>query len=388
MRIAQITPYYNPHIGGVESYVHYLSKELQNLGHDITVITARYDKSLPKEDVHEGIKVQRTKQIMNMFSTPVTPILKQEILDQEWDIVHTHAPPPLSSYYVAKAKKRAEKMGKGFPLIMTYHCDLEIPVTFGNAITDLYRFTFGNYTLKRCDEVLVSTETYAATSKAVWKSHAKVIPLGVDIDRFNPDNKGDKIREEHGLGDSKVVMFVGRLAFHKGVNHLIEAAGIYKKAKYLIIGSGPKESSFKRMAAASPNSKNIIFAGKVPKKDLPSYYAACDTLVLPSVSRLEAFGLVTLEALSSGKPVIASDMPGMREVVVDGVDGYLAEPLNAHDIAEKIKVLLEDDKLRRQFGANGRLKVEERFTWPRVTKMVEKIYHKVIEKRKKRLGRD
>ena len=377
MKIAQITPYFHPHIGGVESYVDYLSRYLIKLGHEITVFTAHYDKSLPKEEEYKGMKIIRTKQLMNIFTTPVTPSLKKDLLEDQWDMVHTHAPPPLSSYYVAKAKTKA-----GFPLVMTYHCDLEIPLRlFGNFITGLYNISLGKYTLKRTDQVLVTTETYAATSRAIWQSHAKVIPLGVDIERFNPRNKGDKVREKYGLGDEKVVMFVGRLAFHKGVNHLIDAAGIYKKAKYLIVGAGPKESSFKKLAAASPNSKNIIFTGKVDGKDLPSYYAACDVLVLPSISRLEAFGFVTLEALATGKPVIASDMPGMREVVVDGVDGFLAEPLNPDDIANKIKKLLEDETLRRQFGANGRLKVEERFTWPRVTKMVEDIYNKVLDKR-------
>jgi glycosyltransferase involved in cell wall biosynthesis len=90
---------------------------------------------------------------------------------------------------------------------------------------------------------------------------------------------------------------------------------------------------------------------------------------------------VTLEALSSGKPVITSDLPGMREVVVDGIDGFLAEPLNPNDIAKKIKVLLEDDELRRRFGRNGRLKVEERFHWPKITAQIEDVYKRVLAKR-------
>ena len=98
------------------------------------------------------------------------------------------------------------------------------------------------------------------------------------------------------------------------------------------------------------------------------------------MTRLEAFGLVILEALASGKPVITSDMPGMREVIIDGVDGFLAEPLDAHDISEKLRMLLEDDELRKRFGANGRMKVEERFTWARVTKQTEDAYTKVIKK--------
>lgn len=378
MKIVQVTPYYHPHIGGVESYVYYLSKHLKGDGHDVTVMTARYDKSLPEEERHEGIRIMRTKQTMNLYTTPVTPQLKRDILVEDWDMVHTHAPPPLSSYYIAKAKKKAN-----FPVVMTYHCDLEIPVKFGSFITDIYRKTFGRYTLKRMDSVFVTTETYAATSKAVWDAHAKVIPLGVDIERFRPDNSGKEIRKRYGLGRSKVVMFVGRLAYHKGVNHLIEAAGIYTKAKYLIVGAGPKEAAFKRLAAASRNSKNIIFTGKASDKDLPKFFAACDVLVLPSVSRLEAFGFVVLEALATGRPVITSDMPGMREVVVDGVDGFLAEPMNPHDIARKLKNLLEDDDMRRRFGANGRLKVEQRFTWPRITKMVLERYEHVLEKRRR-----
>jgi glycosyltransferase involved in cell wall biosynthesis len=378
MRIAQVTPYFHPHIGGVESNVYNISMNLLKLGHEVTVFTSRYDKALAQTEELDGLKIFRSKQTMNLFTTPVTPALVKDLLLDKWDIVHTHAPPPLSSYYVAKARNKAH-----FPTVMTYHCDPEIPVRGGSTITNLYRYTYGNYTLRRMDLVLAETETYAATSRAIWNTHAKVIPPGVDTERFNPTVKGDVIRKKYDLGDSKVVMFVGRLTFHKGVNHLIDAAGIYKDAKYLIVGSGPMEERLRRQATASPNAKNIIFAGKAPDDKLPEYYAACDVLVLPSVSRLEAFGLVMLEALSSGKPVITSDMPGMREVVVDHVDGLWAEPLDSHDLAEKIRAILEDSDMRKRFGANGRMKVEERFTWSRVTKLTEEAYTKLLQKKSK-----
>lgn len=378
MRIAQVTPYFHPHIGGVESNVYNISRNLLKLGHEVTVFTSRYDKSLPAAEDFEGLRIVRSKQLMNLFLTPVTPDLKQDLLKDRWDLVHTHAPPPLSSYYVAKAKNKAH-----FPTVMTYHCDPEIPIRGGGMITGLYRHIYGNYTFRRMDLVLAETETYAATSRAIWNTNAKVIPPGVDTERFNPGVKGDAIREKHGLGSSKVVLFVGRLTFHKGVNHLIDASAIYKDAKYLIVGGGPMEASLKRQAALSPNAKNIIFAGKASDEELPQYYAACDVLVLPSITRLEAFGLVMLEALASGKPIITSDMPGMREVVIDGVDGLLAEPLDPHDIAEKIRALLDNDDLRKRFGANGRMKVEERFTWARVTKLTEDAYKKVIQRSKR-----
>lgn len=381
MKIAQVTPYFHPHIGGVESNVYNISKNLLKLGHEVTVFTSLYDKALPATEDFEGLHIIRSKQLMNIFLTPVTPSLKADLVKDKWDIVHTHAPPPLSSYYVAVAKNKAH-----FPTVMTYHCDPEIPIRGGGTITGFYRYTLGNYTFRRMDLVLAETETYAATSRAIWNTNAKVIPPGVDTERFNPSVSGDAIREKHGLGSSKVVLFVGRLTFHKGVNHLIDAAAIYKDAKYLIVGGGPMEESLKRQAAQSPNSKNIIFAGKASDNELPHYYAACDVLVLPSITRLEAFGLVMLEALSCGRPIITSDMPGMREVVMDGVDGLLAEPLDSHDIAEKIRTLLENDELRKRFGANGRKKVEEKFTWARVTKMTEEAYTKVLHRSKRHKG--
>jgi glycosyltransferase involved in cell wall biosynthesis len=375
MKIAQITPYYYPHIGGVEYYVKNISSALKDRGHKITIYTSHYGKEIKRTEKIDGIKVKRIKQLVNIFSTPVTPNLKSIIKGSNFDIYHSHAPPPLTPYYVVKGLKNRDK-----PHVLTYHCDLELPTRLGFFMTNIYRHTYGNYTLKNVDEIFVSTETYAATSRSVWKHNAKVIPLGVDTERFHPGVQGKRIRKKFNLGKSKVVMFVGRLTLHKGVQHLIDAAGIYRKAKYLIVGSGPKESYLKKRAAASPNRKNIIFTGKATDDQLPEYYGACDLLVLPSVSRLEAFGLVMLEALSSGKPVVTSDMPGMREVVVDGVDGYLAEPLDPRDIATKIEKVFSDPENARKLGEAGRRKVVDKFTWPRIAELVEARYLKVMDR--------
>ena len=122
----------------------------------------------------------------------------------------------------------------------------------------------------------------------------------------------------------------------------------------------------------------VIFTGTVPFDDIPKYFAACDVFVLPSISRLEAFGLVVLEAMASSKPVIVSNIPGVMELVNDGEEGLHVEPMNAEDIAEKINLLLSDPDLRKKMGENGRKKVEKEFTWEKVARQMEEVYEEMI----------
>jgi glycosyltransferase involved in cell wall biosynthesis len=122
----------------------------------------------------------------------------------------------------------------------------------------------------------------------------------------------------------------------------------------------------------------IIFTGKVSHHDLPRYFAACDVFVLPSISRLEAFGLVVLEAMASSKPVIISNIPGVMELVTDGEEGLLTEPMNVEDLAEKINILMADPKLRKSMGEKGREKVVREFTWDKVVSQIERTYESII----------
>ncbi len=372
MKIIQVTPYFHPHIGGVESHVHDLSRYLVKKGHEIVVLTSRYERNLKSEEETEGIKVRRLKSALIAFSTPIFPEIKKEIVKEGGDIVHSHSPPPLSSYYAGKGAKKA-----GMPHVLTYHCDLEIPFPGGRQIVNLYRKTFGKATLKRTDRLIATTESYAATSRDIWKKEAEVIPNAVDERIFTPDTSGERIREKYGI-EGNMVLYVGRLVFHKGIEYLIESAK-YVDATYVIVGSGDKESELKRFAARKGVKKKVIFAGRVDGKELPEYYAATDVFVLPSVSRLEAFGIVALEAMASGKPVIVSDIPGVNEVIEEGVQGIRAKPMDSKDIAEKIDMLLRDEGMRKRMGSAGRKLVEEKYTWKKVVEKIERVYSEVLE---------
>jgi glycosyltransferase involved in cell wall biosynthesis len=373
MKIAQVAPYFYPHIGGVESHVLTLSERLVRNGHDVTVYTSNYE-DLKEHELFHGIKIIRVKQLARFFSTPITPGLKKVVSEGDHDVVHAHTPPPVSAYYTAKACKRSK-----FPLVVTYHCDLELPTIIGKITTAIYQKTFSRYTFKRADKIIVHTKTYGATSRTLWKFEEAVIPSAINPERFSIEIDPTEIKNRHGLEGKKIVLFVGRLVYHKGLDYLIDSAKLMpKEVCYIIVGSGDYSDKLRGRAKNRGVEDRVIFTGRVAFDDIPKYFAACDVFVLPSISRLEAFGLVVLEAMASSKPVIVSNIPGVMELVTDDQEGLHAEPMNAEDIAEKIKILLSDPALRKKMGENGRKKVLSEFTWDKVAKQIEEVYKEVI----------
>lgn len=374
MKIIQLTPYFYPHLGGVESHVLELSKHLIKRGHEVEVVTTKLEDT-NKKDVVEGVPVTRVEPLTITFSTPIVPKVRKVLMDMDYDILHGHSPPPLMPFFGVRT---ADK--KDVPFVLTYHCDLEIPNIFGPLIVQLYERTFGTYTVSKSDKTITTTSTYGATSRAVWYTDTEIIPNAVDTNRFNPDNDGDWVREKHGIKeDDNVIMYVGRLVFHKGLEYLVESAKyLDRNVKYLIVGTGDFRPELEKIVERENLEDKVIFPGRVPNKDLPDYYAATDVFVLPSVSRLEAFGIVALEAMASEVPVVVSDIPGVREVITEGRNGLLAEPMNPHDIAGKIRIMLENPEMAKRMGKRGRERVLKNFTWEKVAEDIEKVYEDVI----------
>jgi len=373
MRIALVTPWFHPHVGGVESHVRSLAAELARRRHEVVVITSNYAK-LPEREEVDGFVVERAKCLTVVLRTPVSPAIRRHITPGRFDVVHAHSPPPLSSYYAAKAAERSN-----VPFVVSYHCDLELPTVFGRALIGLYEATYGDATVRRAAKLIAGTETYAATSRAIWRFSPEVIPSPVDSRWFRPDVDGAWVRARWNLRpDDKVVLLVARIVPHKGIEHLVEAAKHVPGAMFLVVGEGPFLPEVRRLAAEFGVEERVHFVGRVPFRDLPSYYAACDVFVLPSVSRLEAFGIVTLEAMATAKPVVVSDIPGVREVVTNGVEGLLADPVNPEDLAAKIRTLLDGPELRGEMGQRGRQKVETKFGIVQVTDAVERVYRLVV----------
>lgn len=374
MKIAQLSPYFYPHLGGVESHVLELSKQLKKQGHEVFVVTTRLEGTDP-EDTVEGVPVKRVKPLSILFSTPIVPGVNKLLLKEDFDILHSHTPPPLMSFSGVRAAQK-----KDVPFVLTYHCDLEIPNVFGPLLVALYQQTFGAYTVSKADKLITTTTTYGATSKAVWYKDAEIIPNAVDAERFHPSNEGKEVREELGIGDKKMVMYVGRIVYHKGLEYFVKSAKYLQDedVQHVLVGTGDFRPELENIIKKEGLEDDVVFAGRVPNEKLPDYYAAADVFVLPSVSRLEAFGIVALEAMASSVPVVISDIPGVREVIVEGEHGLLAEPMDSKDLAGKIRTLLHNPDMAKNMGKRGRKRVEGRFTWKKVAGDIEEVYGSLV----------
>ena len=376
MRIAQITPYFHPHLGGVESHVRDLSRKLVELGHEVEVITSVFEPGLPSEETVDNFLVRRLPTRAIIAKTPIMAEIGQVLENGNFDVVHAHAPPPLANYLAGQYCHKHR-----IPFVYTYHCDMEIPIPGGKYIVSIYRHLLERWTIRWSDALICTTNSYAATSRTTWDRTVDVIPNAVDVQFFKPDTDGSKMRERHGLQEKTIVMFVGRIVHHKGIETFILSANHTEDSiHYLIVGQGEDTDRLKRMANEVDPTR-FTFTGPVPRNELPEYYAAADMLILPSLSRLEAFGIVGLESMASGKPVILSRIPGVSEVITSEEEGMIFDPSNATDLGEKITELHSRPGLRREMGKRGRDRVLRDYSMRSVAQKVEAVFERVIREK-------
>ena len=176
-----------------------------------------------------------------------------------------------------------------------------------------------------------------------------------------------------------MALFVGRLVPHKGIGILIRSLNYIEKGKLLIVGDGPYKKWLENLVKKLDLNERVIFVGPVDDYWLPAYYAATDVVILPSTSRLEAFGIVGLEGMASGKPLILSDIPGVRDVISEK-EGYIVEPLDPSAITEALEKIWNAPEMAREMGNRGRKRVEELFSWEKVSKDVENVFTEILTK--------
>ncbi|MGA9839625.1 MAG: glycosyltransferase family 4 protein [Thermoplasmata archaeon] len=370
MRIVQVTPFFHPHAGGVESHVRSLAREFAREGHDVTVVTSRFRSSLPREERMEGYRVVRARSLGVLLNTPFDIGVGRALRHLDADVVHLHYPPPLTSFFATRALNR-----RNVPVCLTYHCDLYLAGVTGRMLAGLYQRVFLPPTLRSVDRIVVHTRSYGVTSAWLRGRELAVIPSVVDLDWFRPGIDASRLRGDLRLEGKRILAFTGRLVPHKGVDVILQAlARLPTDVVLVVIGAGPRLPSLLGLARRLGVSERVRFCPKVSDDDLPRYLSLADVFVFPSQSRLEGFGLAVAEAMAAGLPVVIADMPGVREVIEPGQEGLLAEPLLAEDLAAKIRVLLDDPDLARRMGAAGRRRAEERYGLPTVVHQLLSLY--------------
>lgn len=352
------------------------SIELAKLGHDITVFTSTQSN----DDINSSdkLKVVRMKSLFSIGNAAFTPQLFNL---NGFDIVHLHYP----FYFGGELIYLLHKL-KHQKYIITYHNDV-VGTGILKYFFDLHSYTLMKNILRNASRICAHTMDYAQNSNLKqfvnMENKIEEIPNGVDISHFHPSVSGQLIRKKYNLGIKKVILFVRALDtahHHGGLEYLLNSFANIKDHDniLLIVGDGNLKLYYIDISKKLEIAERVVFAGMITHEFLPYYYAASDLVVLPSAIT-ENFPLIIIEAMASGKPVICSDLPGVRTIVDDGINGSLAKARNVNDLQSKIEYLLESKIVRDTLGKNGRLKAENKYSWEKIASQLEKVYKKVLE---------
>ncbi len=364
--IVHLGKYYPPHMGGMETYVRDLVSGMSG-SQDIKVIVA--GNSIRRRiDYLDGAVITRVPTVGVVASMPVTPTLPWELMRAKPSLVHVQVPNPGAAFAITMARYRG-------PLVITHHSD-----TLGRKFLKKLADPFVNEMMRRADRIIATSKRYLASSDelAPFLSKCRVIPMGINYEE-EPENiqaESEKIVQEYGL---RLVLAVGRLVGYKGFIYLVEAMRRVD-ATLLLVGTGPLVSELKDAAQRLGVSQKIKFLGKVDS--LQKYYRASAIFVLPSISRAEAFGLVQLEAMASGLPVVNTDLDsGVPEISLDGVTGITVPPGDADSLARALNRLLDDADLRKTMGAAGKLRARREFAPQLMIERTRILYEEVLAER-------
>lgn len=353
MRILHLAKYYWPRSGGMERVVQSLANGAARLGHEVEVVAV--------QTLGHGREPRRQRSITRTFSFGA--LGSQEIapgyLAAAWkraDIIHVHHPHPLADVACLLRAGRT-------PVVVTQHADVK-------------RASFrpiARLVLRRAQSVVVPSRAHIALSQELrgYEAKVEVIPFGIDETRWSlvpPPPPGSPPR----------ALFIGRLVAFKGVDILLRALERVPDLKLDIVGTGPEAPRLRTLANALAVADRVRWFGEYPDEDLPRRMADADFLVLPSVTVDEMFGLVVLEAMAAGRPVITTAVPtGVREVNVPGVTGLEVPLRDVATLAQALDTLSHEPMVCRKMGLAGRARVLERFTQTAMAARHLELYERV-----------
>jgi glycosyltransferase involved in cell wall biosynthesis len=381
-RLCIVTHTFLPHVGGIEKVVYEQSKRLLQKNFEPIVVTNRIET--PKNYVVDGINVECYESLNTGFrlgipySIPtVTSLATFLKAVKSSKIVHAHGHPYLTSLIAAKLAKRYSK-----PFVLTQHNTFIEYDSIFDSIERLNDLAIGKETLKEADKIIAvsnATKDYVL-SLGAKPEKVKVLHNGVDLVKFRPlAGKRDEIRRKLGISkDAVVVLTVRRLVYKNGIDTLIETANIAVKKNlkiiFLVVGKGPDFNNVQLRIEQLGIEKNFRLTGFVKDEDLPFYYNAADFFVLPSKSG-EGLPLVALEAMACGLPVIATNVGGIREVLMKDY-GKLVPPNNPELLAKAILEFSDIDFSSRK--KEMRAIMEEKYSWDKNVERLIEIYEELI----------
>ncbi|MFC1768473.1 glycosyltransferase family 4 protein [Nanoarchaeota archaeon] len=333
-RILMILGYYFPYISGISEYVKRLSEELVKRGHKVTVLTSNHSDKLPNKELISGVEVIRCNPLLKVSKGLIMPsfISKGKKLSKKYDIVNIHLPLFEAAFF--------KKLNNS---IITYHCDLKL----NNKIIERLYYLSAKNAIKNSKKIITYTEDYASHSRLLKKRLKKCIYTYPPIDHNHFKYKKSNFKRNYNI-EGPVIGFAGRLVYEKGLPFLLKSIPKIKQrypdAKFVLAGEYKNVAGGSVIKKLDLKNKDIILLGNVKYDKLPEFYSSCDILVLPSIDPLEAFGIVQIEAMLCGTPVIATDLPGVRMPILKTGMGKIVKRKNPDDIAQAVISILGNKK--------------------------------------------
>lgn len=367
--------------GGTEIAAHELAIKMIKRGHEVDVFTSSID-SKDSLEKHPHMKIHRYGTTLKIASANPSFKMIYKPLKHDVEIIHAHSPIPYSDIPALIYAKR-----KKVPFILTYHYDGQ--ETGGSFIRNvgvfLYNKLFINRVLNHADVIIATTRSYANESKFLkgYKDKIVVIPNGINIEDVTTNYSKEECRNKLQLPvNKKLILFLGSVVPYKGPDVLLKALHLVKKevpdVKLILAGRGPMLNELKELSKKLDLDENIEFLGFVDESLKSLYFKSSDIFCLPSTTMSEAFGIVNLEAMASGIPIVSSNFGGIPDIVKEGENGLLAEPGDVEGLADALIYLLKNEDIRKKMGDDG-LKKVERYSWEKIAEDTEKIYKKLVK---------
>jgi phosphatidylinositol alpha-mannosyltransferase len=376
LKLALVSPYDFAYPGGVTEHVANLAEQFLARGHEVHIVApSSDDESEPTTSVDAPVhRIGRVVSIpANGSVARITLSLrsylqaKRLLQEEQFDLIHLHEPMMPALPLTVLRHSTSTNIG-------TFHAFRNTPLTYfyGKPILrPFFRKLHGRIAVSSAARDFVGE---------YFPSDYRVIPNGIDFSRFHR-----RYPPLEQFQDARpTVLFVGRLEKRKGLRFLLRAwPHVLERvpdARLVVVGRGRPLEGYRRFAARQGWSpEDVVFAGYVAAEDLPRYYQACDVFCAPNTGQ-ESFGIVLLEAMAAGAPIVASDIPGYRDVVTDGVHGLLVEPKKSAALADGICRLLTNPELRATMRSAGQMTARA-YDWPRVASQVLSYYEEILERR-------
>lgn len=367
MQILHIYKDYFPVLGGIENHIRTLAEAQVKRGHSVSVLVTSRDGRTHIEELN-GVRLIFAGRLATVASTPLSLAFLSWLMGERPDIAHLHYPYPPGD--VAQAW-----FGRSRATVITYHSDIVRQKGLLRFYAPLLRRS-----LTRADRLIATSPRYVETSPFLAPHAAKcaIVPYGIDTTPFESADPA-RVAAIRAQYPGPLILFVGQLRYYKGIEYLIRSMPNVK-ARALIIGSETttRLNELRALTETLGVKDKVAFLGE-QSAELPAYYHACDVFVLPSVERSEAFGIVQLEAMTAGRPVISTDVgTGTSWINQHEVTGLVVPPRNEIALADALNRLLADAAWRARLGAAGRARILSQFTTPHMLEGVEAVYEAVV----------